>query len=93
MSLIGEFNPKHDFENSYILGPKIGEGMHSSVYKCTSKTTQEALVVKVTREDDPEKKLAHKKEFELLCKLDHPNILKAISFYENPFKGELYLVT
>ena len=83
---------KHTFESKYKLGDKIGEGLHSSVYKCVDIESQQTLAVKITREDDSEKKLAHKNEFELTKSMDHPNIVKSVSFYENLFKGEVFLV-
>ena len=49
----------HTFEAKYILDKKIGEGMHSSVYRCYLKEDEKKMTpyaVKITRDDDEEKK-------------------------------------
>jgi len=57
---------KTQFESKYILESKIGEGMHSNVFKCFKIEDNEKLfpfAVKVTRDDDEEKKMANRNEF------------------------------
>ena len=36
---------------------------------------KEPFAVKISREDDPEKKMAHKKEFDITKNLKHKNIV------------------
>lgn len=51
---------------NYVLDNKLGEGMHSQVYKCfrlDDLLKSQPFAVKITREDDEEKKLASKNEF------------------------------
>ena len=37
--------------------------------------------VKIVRDDDCEKIMAQKREFEILEKLDHPNVVKVIEYF------------
>jgi hypothetical protein len=39
--------------------------------------------VKLVREDDEEKTLVHKNEFNIVIALDHPNVVKAIEIFVN----------
>jgi len=67
--------------------------MHAQVYKCFKKDDSSTpYAVKITREDDEEKKMAHIKEFEITNKLDHPNIVKSIELYDNSMTGEIHQV-
>lgn len=64
----------------------MGEGMHSEVYKCfriDDPMEQYPMAVKVTREDDEEKIIALKKEYDLMKDLNHPCIVKSHEFFEN----------
>lgn len=36
--------------------------------------------------------MAHKKEYELTCNLNHKNVVKSIEFFDNVFSGEIHLV-
>jgi serine/threonine protein kinase len=79
----------------YELGEKIGEGMHSSVYKCFKANDFQQkcpFAVKITREDDEEKKLAHRNEYRLTSGLTHPNVVASHDFFENEFTSEIHLV-
>jgi len=49
-------------------------------------------VVKVSREADDEKRMAHKKEFEITKSLNHPNIIKSIEFFDNGPLDEIHQV-
>ena len=83
------------FETRYALGRKVGEGMHSVVYECFQagdEKRQRPFAVKVSREDDEEKKMAHRREFKLTRQLDHPNLVNSYEFFENEFTGEIHLV-
>lgn len=69
--------------------------MHSQVFECIRRTEEESdipLAVKVTREDDPEKKLLIAEEFKITRQLDHPHIVKSIDYFENNFSGEIFQV-
>lgn len=69
--------------------------MHSSVYKCYLKSDAEKLTpfaVKITRDDDEEKKMANRNEYNLTKDLSHLNILKVRELFENEMSGEMHLV-
>jgi len=60
--------------------------MHATVYKCfkiEDSDKIEPLAVKIVRDDDEEKLIAHKNEFEIMYRLDHPNIVKGIELFIN----------
>jgi serine/threonine protein kinase len=83
------------FDSKYMLDKKIGEGMHSSVYKCfliedTRKLTP--FAVKITRDDDEEKKMANRNEYEITKNLSNLNLLKVRELFENDVSGEMHLV-
>ncbi len=65
--------------------------MHAQVYLCYKKEdeSRQPFAVKVTREDDEEKKMAHRKEFAITHGLDHPNIVKSLELFDNELKGLL----
>lgn len=46
--------------------------------------------VKIVRDDDEEKIIAHKREFEILSKLNHPNVVNAIEIFHDEFKQGVY---
>ena len=90
-----EEESKNAFETKYVLGSKIGEGMHSSVYKCFLKSDIKKFspfAVKISRDDDEEKKIAHRNEFEISKKFNHLNIINSKEFYENDVTGEIHMV-
>ncbi len=69
--------------------------MHASVFKCYKKDDLEKsqpFAVKVMREDDEEKTLVSKKEFEITQRLDHPNIVKSMEIFVNDQKKEVHQV-
>jgi len=102
----------HSFHDKFVLGGKLGEGQHASVYKCfkrvnprrdnecstplladklaASEYFPQPYAVKIVRDDDREKILAHQKEFEILLKLNHGNIVKAIELFSDEFKHEIF---
>lgn len=93
MQIIQKFNSREDgFDQKYRVGKRLGEGMHSVVFECFSLSDGLPLAVKVTREEDEEKKLSHKKEYLVLKDLDHPNIVNIADFFQNEFTGESHLV-
>jgi serine/threonine protein kinase len=54
--------------------------------------SEKAFAVKIVRDDDPEKIFAHKKEFDILMKLQHPQIIRAIEIFSDEFKNQVYQV-
>ena len=69
--------------------------MHATVYKCFGKSDlkkEKPFAVKVVREEDPEKIQAHKNEFEIMNKLNHPNIIKSHIQFVDSLKCTIHLV-
>ena len=65
------------------------------MYKCFCKKDElklQPFAVKITREDDEEKKQASRNEFILTKKMNHPNLMKSIEFFQNEFSGEMHTV-
>ena len=63
-----EYNKENSFESKYTYGRVLGQGAHSIVKKCYKIEDKEKLfpfAVKITRLDDPEKKMAIKNEFNI----------------------------
>jgi serine/threonine protein kinase len=50
------------------------------------------FAVKITRDDDEEKKMANRNEYNLTKDLSHLNILKVRELIENEVSGEMHLV-
>lgn len=46
--------------------------------------------VKIVKDDDNEKLLAHKAEFEILNKLSHNNVVRSIEIFNNELKSEIH---
>lgn len=58
----------------------LGQGMHATIYKCYKKDDLEKkrpFATKEIREDDEEKRMAHKKEFDITSQLNHENVIKS----------------
>lgn len=51
---------------------------------------EQPYAVKIVRDDDQEKIIAHQREFEILSKLKHPNVVGAIELFTNEFKHEVF---
>ena len=69
--------------------------MHSSVlicYRVEDSEQQKPYAVKITRDDDEEKKIASRNEFEITRNLDHKNLIKSYELFENELTGELLQV-
>ena len=65
--------------------------MHAVVYKCFKLEDTEKkspLAVKISLADDPEKKMAFQKEYEITHKLNHKNVVKAFELYNSNSTGE-----
>eukprot|EP00347_Sterkiella_histriomuscorum_P015913 403355208 len=85
----------NSFDTKYCLDMVLGQGMHATVYKCfkledTKKETP--LAVKVIREDDEEKIIAHRNEFKIMESLDNPHIVKGYELFINVQKKEVHEV-
>ena len=48
------------------------------------------FAVKIVRDDDQEKIIAHQKEFDILKQLDHFNVVRAVEIFNNEFKNEIF---
>jgi len=69
--------------------------MHATVYRCFKHEDEDRstpYAVKVAREDDEEKILAHKNEFKMTKNLNHRNIVKSIEMFVNDQKKLVYQV-
>ena len=81
-------------EDNYKILSKLGKGGFGSVYKVQSYKTSKICAMKVVRiqcikfQDDEQKFL---KEIEVLCKLEHPNIIKIYEYFMDDVN--YYLIT
>ena len=69
--------------------------MHASVYRCFKKDDllrEFPYAVKVSREDDEEKKQAHIKEYQMTSSFDHKNVVRSVDFFDNALSGEIHQV-
>jgi hypothetical protein len=67
--------------------------MHASVFRCykiEDTGNKQPLAVKIHRDDDEEKIIASKKEFEITYRLNHPNIVKSLEMFVNDQKKEVH---
>lgn len=48
--------------------------------------------VKIVRDDDKEKLMAHEKEFEILSELTHKNVVRSVEMFHDKFKSIIYQV-
>ena len=46
--------------------------------------------VKVSREDDEEKKQAHVKEYQMTSSFNHKNVVRSVDFFDNALTGEIH---
>ena len=51
---------------------------------------QTKFAVKVVRDNDQEKLMAHEREFEILKKLNHPNIVRAEEIFKDDFHNTIH---
>ena len=83
-----------DFESNYQILSKLGKGAFGTVYKVQSYKTNKICAMKVIdrqyikHQDDDQKFL---KEIEILCKLEHPNIIKMYEYFQDD--KNYYLIT
>jgi Nif-specific regulatory protein len=74
----------------YRLGSRLGEGGFGEVYECTDPASGKTYAVKLLRLGSRETGESLLAEFEMLSRLDHPNIIKVHDFGLEP--GMCYLV-
>ena len=48
------------------------------------------MAVKIVREEDEEKILVHQREFNIMQRLSHKNIVKSLEIYVNSIKKEVH---
>lgn len=88
---------KKCFASHYTLDQSkiLGQGQHATVYKCYKKADtekQHPFAVKVAREPDEEKRMAHEKEFKITNGLQHKNVVKSTEYFFNELTEEIHLV-
>ena len=69
--------------------------MHATVYKCYMLSDVDQLqpfAVKVVREEDEEKIIAHQNEFDITQELCHPNIVRSTEIFVNTSRKEVHIV-
>jgi serine/threonine protein kinase len=66
--------------------PLMAKDMSPETYKPTK------YAVKIVRDDDNEKLKAHEREFEILSKLNHINVVKTKEIFIDEFKSIIYQV-
>jgi serine/threonine protein kinase len=76
----------HTVEARYTLGDVLGEGGYAVVKAGVSKIDDHAVAVKVMNRTniDAETEKTIRQEVKLLQSLDHPNIVGALDFFEEP---------
>lgn len=73
----------------------LGQGQHATVFKCYRKddiNKEHPFAVKMAREPDEEKRLAHEKEYKLTNNLNHPNVIRSTDYFFNELTEEIHLV-
>ncbi|OHT05798.1 Serine/threonine-protein kinase PLK1 [Tritrichomonas foetus] len=78
----------------YKRGEELGHGGFAKVFKAVNRSTGEEVAIKVTSRDrlkKPKAEQKHKTEVAIQMSLDHPNIVKAIDFFQDQFFTYLVL--
>jgi serine/threonine protein kinase len=70
---------------------KLGEGSCAVVYRAKPLSAEQDVALKVMRMHDEERLLIAQKEFDLLAKVSHPNIIRALDFFTFPMGAVLVL--
>ena len=89
---------KVSFESSYFHDDPVkilGHGAHGQVSQCYSKSDETRsfpFAVKIIRERDEERRMAHRKEFEITQSLDHINIVKSHKYFFNELTEDVHIV-
>lgn len=73
-----------NFHDNYEIGDVLGEGGYAIVRKATSKKDDRKVAVKIAKRANIDAKslMEIRREFDILKSLNHPNIVKALGFYE-----------
>lgn len=80
------------FKSEYAVGTLIGTGGFGNVYNCVHlATNQERAVKMVAKSEHKKDRKAIMREFEMLTKLDHPNLIKAYEMFED--EENYYIIT
>lgn len=79
------------FDDSFVLGKKLGEGASGCVYTCQCKRDGKTYAVKISR-GDVELLRISKRTFKIMKRLNHPNILKAKCLYLNEVSEKIHFV-
>lgn len=78
---------KKNFAETYEMGRKIHAGSFAVVHECYHKRWQISYAVKIiARDGKPETDEAVLHEVAIMNKLDHPNIVKVVDFFEEDDK-------
>ena len=72
-----------EFEEIFEIGPKIGEGCHSSVFHCKEISTGNPYAVKVMKKMDTELFPSIRETYQIMSKLKHENIAKTKLLFIN----------
>jgi serine/threonine-protein kinase len=86
--------PEEIVGERYRIGPSIGEGGTSAVFRSKHVTLDRPVAVKFLSRDllsDPQAVERFRREARLVSRLRHPNIVDVLDFGETP-DGQLYLV-
>lgn len=75
----------------YEIFEALGHGTTGAVYRGSSRSSHDTVALKVMRTDDEELLQTARKEFELLRRFQHPNIIRALDFFLYPMGAVLVL--
>ena len=79
--------------NYNVTNKRIGRGAFSTIYKGNDKYTNKIYAIKEINYDTNKKMMENiKNEFEIMKKLDHPNIIKLHEIYYDKSNKNIYLV-
>ena len=86
-------NTEYKFNELYRLTKELGEGAYSVVYQAKNRKTKELVAVKVINKSrlPKEEYLNLTNEVAIMQKLDHPNIVKFIDYFDE--KESCFIVT
>ena len=73
----------------------LGQGANGLVCRCYARGGEsqgKAFAVKIMREPDEEKRLSHRREFDITQGLDHINIVKSHKYFFNELTENVHLV-
>lgn len=89
---IGADGVRHNFLKKYVLINKIGEGGYAVVMLCENFDDHQTYAVKIGKKESMNNNDVNtlKKEFHVVHRLDHPNIMRAFELYEE--KRHFYVV-